>query len=69
MSDKLTKPIVNLMKIADKVSLGQLQQEVPVSGNDEITDLGNSFQRMINAFKLQQAMYAEDAEGGNHEPL
>jgi methyl-accepting chemotaxis protein len=52
MSDKLTKPIVNLMKIADKVSLGQLQQEVPVSGNDEIADLGNSFQRMINAFSM-----------------
>ncbi|MDQ1253882.1 MAG: putative sensor with domain protein, partial [Euryarchaeota archaeon] len=49
---KLTKPIVNLMKIADKVSLGQLQQEVPVSGNDEIADLGNSFQRMINAFSM-----------------
>lgn len=64
MSDKLTKPIINLMKIADKVSLGQLQQKVPVSGNDEIVDLGTSFQRMINAFKMRQAMYAEDAEGG-----
>jgi nitrogen fixation/metabolism regulation signal transduction histidine kinase len=69
MADKLTKPIINLMKIADKVSLGQLQQEVPVSGNDEIADLGSSFKRMINAFKIQQAMYAEDAEGGNHEPV
>jgi HAMP domain-containing protein len=64
IADRLTKPIINLTTIADKVSLGKLKHDISVNGNDEIADLGSSFQRMINAFKMQQAMYAEDLEGG-----
>ena len=59
IADRLTKPIINLTTIADKVSLGKLKHDISVNGNDEIADLGSSFQRMINAFKMSQAMSQE----------
>jgi methyl-accepting chemotaxis protein len=61
IADRVTKPIINLTAIADKISLGDLQHDLSVSGNDEIAALSTSFQRMINAFKMEQAMLAEDA--------
>jgi HAMP domain-containing protein len=63
IADRVTKPITNLTTIADKVSLGDLQHEIQASGNDEIGELGQSFQRMINAFKISQAMNEEEAGG------
>jgi HAMP domain-containing protein len=63
IADRVTKPIANLTTIADKVSLGDLQHEIQVSGDDEIGELGQSFQRMINAFKISQAMNEEEAGG------
>lgn len=56
VANSITKPIEKLRAIADKVSMGDLQQKVTITGDDEIGELGQSFQRMINAFKMSQAL-------------
>jgi methyl-accepting chemotaxis protein len=56
VANSITKPIEKLRVIADKVSMGDLQQKVTITGDDEIGELGQSFQRMINAFKMSQAL-------------
>jgi methyl-accepting chemotaxis protein len=63
VANSITKPIKELKDVADKVSMGDLQQNITVTGNDEIGELGQSFQRMINAFKISQAMNEEEAGG------
>jgi HAMP domain-containing protein len=55
----ITKPITKLRDIADKVSMGDFQQKVTTNSDDEVSELGQSFQRMINAFKISQAMSQE----------
>ncbi len=51
------KPMINIAKQADKVSMGELNiAELTVKGNDEIASVGQSFNRMhrslINAFSM-----------------
>jgi protein-histidine pros-kinase len=51
------KPMVNIAKQADKVSMGELNiSELAVNGNDEIASVSQSFNRMhrslINAFSM-----------------
>lgn len=51
------KPMINISKQADKVSMGDLEiAELDVKGNDEIASVGQSFNRMhrslINAFTM-----------------
>jgi methyl-accepting chemotaxis protein len=58
-ANSITKPITRLKDIADKISMGDLQQKVAINSDDEISELGQSFQRMINAFKMSQAMSQE----------
>ena len=36
--------------------MGELDQEIDIKCKDEIGDLGEAFQRMINAFKMTNAM-------------
>lgn len=56
----ITGPIKHLTNIADKVSKGDLTENVEVSSTDEIGDLAASFKRMINAFKMMEAMSKEE---------
>jgi two-component system sensor histidine kinase VicK len=60
VANSITKPIKELKDVADNVSMGDLQQNVTITGDDEIGELGHSFQRMINAFKMSQAMSEEE---------
>jgi methyl-accepting chemotaxis protein len=51
------KPMINIAKQADRVSMGELDiAELNVKGNDEIASVGQSFNRMhrslINAFSM-----------------
>jgi methyl-accepting chemotaxis protein len=59
VAKSIIKPIVLLKDVADKISMGDLQQKVAINSDDEISELGKSFQRMINAFKMSQAMSQE----------
>ncbi|MCX6693833.1 MAG: HAMP domain-containing protein [Methanomicrobiales archaeon] len=58
----ITGPIIQLTRIAEKVSLGDLTQEIDVKTGDEIEDLAVSFRRMINAFKVMERLNREDQE-------
>jgi len=56
---RLTDPLKKLTTIAGKVSMGELDHEIKIKTKDEISDLGEAFQRMINAFKMTSAMNEE----------
>lgn len=56
MGRRITKPVKQLTDIAGKVSMGELEHEIKIDSKDEIGDLGEAFQRMINAFKMSNAM-------------
>jgi methyl-accepting chemotaxis protein len=56
MGKRITDPLKKLTSIAGKVSMGELEHEIKFNTKDEISDLGEAFQRMINAFKMTSAM-------------
>jgi|WetSurMetagenome_2_1015567.scaffolds.fasta_scaffold106405_2 HAMP domain-containing protein len=60
MGKRITAPLKSLTTIAGKVSLGELNHEIDIKSKDEIGDLGEAFQRMINAFKMTSAMMQEE---------
>lgn len=62
ISKRITNPLKKLTDIAGKVSVGELDQQINITSKDEIGDLGQAFQRMINAFKMSNAMNQEVAE-------
>jgi methyl-accepting chemotaxis protein len=61
LANLITRPIVRLTEIANKVSNGQMVHEITRESNDEIGDLADSFRKMINAFKVIQSMSDVDA--------
>lgn len=56
MGKRITDPLKKLTGIAGKVSMGELEHKIDFNTKDEISDLGEAFQRMINAFKMTSAM-------------
>jgi nitrogen fixation/metabolism regulation signal transduction histidine kinase len=60
MGGRITAPLKKLTTVAGKVSMGELNQEINIKSKDEIGDLGEAFQRMINAFKMTNAMVSEE---------
>lgn len=65
MGKRITDPLKKLADIAHKVSLGDLNQRhylsqnVNVKTGDEIDDLVDAFKRMINAFRMVEALTNE----------
>jgi len=54
-ADRLTKPIINLIKASDNISKGILDSRVPESATDkEFTMLNKNFNSMIQRLKKQQ---------------
>ncbi len=51
----VTQPVDRLGLSAERVADGDLRMGVPVQGHDELTDLGHSFNRMVD--KLNEAMH------------
>jgi methyl-accepting chemotaxis protein len=62
MGKRITTPVKKLTDIAGKVSMGELEHEIKIDSKDEIADLGEAFQRMINAFKMSNAMNSMQEE-------
>ncbi len=60
MSKRITDPFKNLTVIADKVSMGELKHQISIKSKDKNGNLGQAFQRMINAFKMISAMASEE---------
>ncbi|MFA5154030.1 MAG: HAMP domain-containing sensor histidine kinase [Clostridia bacterium] len=54
ISEKITKPIVNINKVANKISNLDFTESCKVSGKDEISDLGKSINEM--SIKLQDSI-------------
>lgn len=65
MGNRITRPLKKLADIAHKVSLGDLNQrhylkeDVDIKTGDEIDELVDAFRRMINAFRMTEALVNE----------
>ncbi len=65
MGNRITRPLKKLADIAHKVSLGDLNQRhylkenIDIKTGDEIDELVDAFRRMINAFRMTEAMVSE----------
>lgn len=59
MASMLTNPLKVLTDTANRVSKGNINEKVSISSKDEIGDLAESFKRMINAFKIMEALSKE----------
>jgi two-component system, OmpR family, sensor histidine kinase BaeS len=46
LSRRLTKPLLRMKEATNKMSLGKYKQVIPVSGEDEISQLGRSIQKL-----------------------
>lgn len=51
VSQSITRPIAHLVAVADKMSLGDLDSEIDVRGNNEIGKLADSLRRMQTSLK------------------
>ncbi|MEH7384289.1 methyl-accepting chemotaxis protein [Bacillus sp. JJ1521] len=47
----ITKPLNALMKVTDRVSNGDLTQSIKVKNNDEVGQLGTSFNKMLDSLR------------------
>lgn len=69
MGNRITGPLKKLAEIAHKVSLGDLnqrfylKQNIDIKTGDEIDELVESFRRMVNAFRMTEAL-----NNGTEEP-
>ena len=68
MGKRITDPLRKLADIAHKVSLGDLnqryylKQKIDIKTGDEIAELVDAFKRMINAFRMTEALAKEEQE-------
>jgi HAMP domain-containing protein len=62
MGNRITNPLKKLADIAHKVSLGDLnqrhylKQNIDIKTGDEIDELVGAFRRMVNAFRMTEAL-------------
>lgn len=68
MGKRITGPLKKLAEIAHKVSLGDLnqryylKQNIDIKTGDEIDELVDAFRRMVNAFRMTEALSNEPEE-------
>ncbi|MGI6201313.1 MAG: ATP-binding protein [Christensenellales bacterium] len=67
MSSLITKPIVNMTKVVEKVGQGDLTQRVPVSGNSEISRLAETFNMMSERIQTLDDTRNEFVSNASHE--
>ncbi|KCZ72589.1 HAMP domain [Candidatus Methanoperedens nitroreducens] len=56
LANRLTNPLRSLTDVANKVSRGEIDAKISVASKDEIGELAESFKRMVNAFKIMDAL-------------
>lgn len=66
-SSFITKPLKALMKIVQKITNGQLDQQVDVVGNGEIAELGNAFNHMTKQLQRVEQSRQEFVSNVSHE--
>ncbi len=63
VSRHVTRPVTRMQAIAQRMAEGDLDQRVPVTGHDEIAELGHALNRMALALREKvQTLEAERAE-------
>jgi HAMP domain-containing protein len=63
LAKSITTPIVRLSKIATAMSNGELKNcGTELVSNDEIGELQTAFNRMVNTYKILDALSQEDSE-------
>jgi nitrogen fixation/metabolism regulation signal transduction histidine kinase len=68
MGNRITRPLKKLADIAHKVSLGDLKQryylkqDIDIKTGDEIDELVDAFKRMINAYRVTEALSMQTAD-------
>jgi len=61
LANSITKPIVRLSKIATGMSTGDLKNpEIELLCNDEIGELQTAFNRLVNTYKILDALARDD---------
>lgn len=66
-SSFITRPLKTLMKIVQKITNGQLDQQVEVVGNGEISELGNAFNHMTKQLQRVEQSRQEFVSNVSHE--
>ncbi len=66
-SSFITRPLKTLMKIVQKITNGQLDQQVEVVGNGEIAELGNAFNHMTKQLQRVEQSRQEFVSNVSHE--
>ncbi|MDA8339661.1 MAG: ATP-binding protein [Nitrospiraceae bacterium] len=66
-SRKLTNPIKRLASAARAISEGNLKSRVNISGNDEITELSATFNKMSKTLEMQEALRKKLISNTAHE--
>ena len=66
-SKKLTNPIKRLASAAKSISEGNLKKRVLVSGNDELSSLSKTFNKMAKTLELQEALRKKTISNVAHE--
>lgn len=67
LSGYITKPINQLRDVAAKISKGELHQRVKIAGNNEISDLGETFNTMSERLENMDNMKSEFVSNASHE--
>lgn len=63
----ITKPLKTLMKFVQKMTQGQMDQKVDVSGTDEIAELGHAFNHMAEQLQRVEQSRQEFVSNVSHE--
>lgn len=67
MASFITKPLKSLMKVVQKMTMGQMEQKVEVVGKDEIAELGNAFNHMVEQLQRVEQSRQEFVSNVSHE--
>lgn len=51
MTRSISRPIASLAQTSEKIAAGDLRRKIEVKGNDEVSSLGRSFQRMVTSMR------------------
>jgi len=67
LSRYITNPINELRDVAAKIATGELHQRVEIVGNNEISDLGKTFNTMSERLENMDALKSEFVSNASHE--
>ncbi|MFO8067512.1 MAG: PAS domain-containing protein [Bacteroidales bacterium] len=66
LANSVLRPIKKIGKVLNRIAIGDISKEIPVRGNDEITDIAKSSNKIILALK-EKSIFAKEIEKGNFD--